>query len=459
MKGWLTESQKQYILEHLGHHATLTQEILDAFCFDSQPPQPPSRILFHTTEDPLDPDTVLWIDEIPVLYPIREQPSAFYSLHGKNLVFHHDLLKSAFHLLSGYEECMHKSLDPYGRFPYKDSLPHKLGFIGRPVVNYYFEKLLDGIDAFCRANKIPFERNPVFRQPVFMLSHDIDLVKQYGFFGTGFQFKQLLGLAPATMSRKDHFIRAFEALFHFLNPFSGEDPYWNFERLMKWEEDHGFRGTYFFLEREGGRHDNSRYRFHWKKYRQLFRDLSSRGHEVGIHGTIQSATSQAYMDRTVQHLRDASPSPVEGIRQHYLKYSPGITGKIQQKAGLLYDASLGFAEQEGFRQSYCWPFRLYDFESDRSLEIWEIPLIVMDITLFNYRKLDARESRSAIENLLAEVLKFNGVFSLLWHNNMFDERENPGITELYTSILGLCKGHDMEGLTGRAIVNRMRFAN
>jgi len=458
MKGWLTKSQKQFILEHLGQHTELPQEILDAFSFGTQSAPSDLCIQFHTSEDPLDLDHILWIDKIPVLYPVRDQADRFYSIQGKNLIFHHDLLKSAFHMLSGYEEFKIKSLDSYGRFPYQDSIQSKLGITGKPIVNYYFEHILDGIEEFCRINKIPFERFPVFRRPVFMLSHDIDLVSEYGFFGTGFRFKQLLGLAPATMSRKNHFLRAFEALFHFLNPFSGKDPYWNFEGLMDWAEDRGFRGTYFFLEREGGRNDNSRYHFHWKKFRRLFRELDSRGHEVGIHGTIQSATSQASMDRSVQNLREASPSPVEGIRQHYLKFTPGITGQIQQNAGLVYDATMGFAEHEGFRHSYCWPFRQYDFELDRSLDIWEIPLIVMDTTLFNYRKLDLSSSQATIEKLLTEVVKFNGVFSLLWHNNFFDEREFPGITKLYTSILDLCHEQNLEGLTGKKIVDRMRFA-
>lgn len=455
MRGWLTESQLQFVLEHLGHHAGLTQRIRDSFCFGNHAPQDDPYIRFNTSDSPLDPDRIIWIEELPVLYPVMDQPDNFFSFQGNNLIFHHDLLKSAFHLLSGYEEYRNKSRDQFGRFPYKESLPHTLGTIGLPVVNYYFKHLLEGIEKFCRINKIPFEPDPVFKKPVLMLSHDIDLIRGYGFFGTGFRFKQLLGLAPATMSRKDHFLDAFEALFHFLNPFSRKDPYWSFDRLMKWEEDRGFRGTYFFLEREGGRNENSRYRFHWKKFRRLFQDLSSRGHEVGIHGTLQSATSQISMDRTVQNLREASPEPVEGIRQHFLKFKPGNTGQIQQKAGLKYDASLGFAEFEGFRYSYCWPFRLYDFENDRSMDLWEIPLTLMDSTLFYYRKLNLGSSRDSVENLVGEILKFNGVFSLLWHNNFFDEREIKGITGFYTGILDLCKESGMEGLTGRTIVNRM----
>ncbi len=455
MKGWLTASQKQYILEHLGHHASLHQEITNSFCFGTDSVVERPSIRFQTSADPLHLNKVLWIDKLPVLYPVANQPGTWYTFRDKNLIFHHDLLKSAFHLLSGYEEFRNQASDQFGRFPYKESIPFKLGIIEKPVVNYYFEIILKGLEEFALKNGIPFQRNPVFKQPVFMVSHDIDRTLGYGFFETGFKFKQLLGLSEPTLSRKETIKDAFISLFHFLNPFSGKDPYWTFETLMKWEEDRDFRGTYYFLEKEGGRNENSRYRFHEKRFVKLFQELSERGHEVGIHGTLKSALSQDVMDRTVGNLRQVSPEPVVGIRQHYLKFTPGTTGQIQEKAGLKYDASLGFAEHDGFRHSYCWPYSLFDFKDDRTMDLWEIPLTVMEGTHFYYRKLDLASSRASIEGLVEEVCKFNGVFSLLWHNHFFDEREIPGITEHYTRILDLCKKKGMKGLTGSAIQGKM----
>ena len=451
MKGWLTVSQKQFVLDHLGDHARFGQEISSCFCFGDEASEQHASIHFPASEKPLDLEKIVWIDEIPILYPESGPGDSFYSLRDKQLIFHHDLLKSAFHLLSGYEEFRNGSSDQYGRFPYKESLPFKLGITGKPVVNYYFEIILKGIEEFARANNIPFSRNPVLKGPVLMLSHDIDRTLGYGFFETGFRFKQLLGLAESTLSRKETMKDACVSLFHFLNPFSRKDPYWTFETLMKWEEDRKFRGTYYFLEKEGGRNENSRYRFNEKRFVKLFRELSDRGHEVGIHGTLQSALDQDSMDRTVGNLRLASPEPVVGIRQHYLKFKPGITGQIQEKAGLKYDASLGFAEHDGFRHSYCWPYKLYDFGNDRCMDLWEIPLTVMEGTHFYYRKLDLAGSQATIEALVQEVCKFKGVFSILWHNHFFDEREIPGVTEHYTGILDLCNEKGMEGLTGRAI--------
>ena len=225
MKGWLTESQKQFVLDHLGDHALIGQEILDCFYFGEAPPKETTSIYFPINENPLDLEKVMWIDEIPILYPGSEQEGSFYTLRDKQLIFHHDLLKSVFHLLSGYEEIRNGSSDQYGRFPYNESLPFKLGIMGKPVVNYYFEIILKGIEVFARENSFPFSRNPVLKGPVLMVSHDIDRTLGYGFFETGFKFKQLLGLAEPTLSRKETIKDAFTSLFHFLNPFSRKDPY------------------------------------------------------------------------------------------------------------------------------------------------------------------------------------------------------------------------------------------
>ena len=250
MKGPLNEIQIAYLLEHLGHHAGMGEKLLANLNYGPKSGDTSNPgIYFPASEKSLDLEQVIHIEDLPVLYPVSEEKEAFYSFQGDQLIFHHDLLKSAFHLLSGFEEFKNGALDQYGRFPYKESLPFKLGITGKPVVNYYFEIILKGVEEFARKNNLPFNRNPVFKGPVLMLSHDIDRTLGYGFFETGFKFKQLLGLAESTLSRKETIKDAFNSLFHFLNPFSRKDPYWTFETLMKWEEDRNFRGTYYFLEK------------------------------------------------------------------------------------------------------------------------------------------------------------------------------------------------------------------
>ena len=67
----------------------------------------------------------------------------FYELVDGQLVFYHDLLKSSFYLLSAYQELHNKQPDPMGRFQFQHSIQSELGFVTTPLVNYYFEVLVD----------------------------------------------------------------------------------------------------------------------------------------------------------------------------------------------------------------------------------------------------------------------------------------------------------------------------
>ncbi len=397
------------------------------------------------------------IDEIPVLYPLSRETDSFYDFKEECLCFHHDLLKSIFHLLSGYEELKTEARDTYGRFPYSESLQFKLGIVNKPVVNYYMEIILKGLREFCARQKIPFKDQGIFDRPILMLSHDVDLVDAYDFKETAYKFKQLIGLADSPYNLKNKVGDAFTALYHFLNPFSKLNPFWSFNKLMQWEGKRNFHSSYYFLEKDGN-YDNSRYRFHQPRIRKLIKELSSRGHEIGIHGTMQSWDNPPAMNRTLDHLRAVSPEAVTGIRQHYLRFKPGQTAQIQAEAGLVYDASLGFSEHDGFRNSYCWPFKFFDFNKQEVMDFWEIPLSLMDVTHFYKRELDLNQSKEATRALSAEVVKFNGVFSLLWHNSFFSEREFPGITEHYLWILDHFESLGMEGITGKEIISRMKDA-
>jgi len=455
MKGRLSAIQLEYVLDHLGHHAELNDELRKLIHYGGKEVPGVPSIHFPASEAELDLDKVIRIDDIPLLYPLSEGADSFFSFEDLCLRFHHDILKSIFHLLSGYEEVKNKARDTYDRFPYKESLQFKLGIIGLPVVNYYMEIILKGLKQFCERNGIPFQRRSLLKGPLLMLSHDIDYIEAYDFKETGFKFKQLLGLADSPFDFRGKLREAFTALYHFLNPFSKHNPFWNFDALMLWEAERGFHSSYYFLEKDG-KYDNSRYKFHRKKIRLLMKTLAERGHEIGIHGTMQSYDMPEAMRRTVENLRAVSPQEVTGIRQHYLRFKPGVTAQIQAESGLGYDASLGFSEFDGFRNSYCWPFKFFDFQEQKTMDFWEIPLSFMDVTHYYHRGLNFEQSRTAIEKLSAEVLKFEGVFSLLWHNSFFNEAVFPGITKHYCSILDHFHSLGMKGLTGKKILERMK---
>jgi hypothetical protein len=146
MDNFLNSKQIDYVLYHLGMHIDLTDAIVDRFCFNQENYVPESSvIIFNLTDAKYDKANVKFFDHIPILFPSSNEEKIF-SLVESNLIFHHDLLKSAFYLLSGYHEYKLKKRDKSNRFPYELSIQKELEIIEKPIVNYYFEMIISGIE-------------------------------------------------------------------------------------------------------------------------------------------------------------------------------------------------------------------------------------------------------------------------------------------------------------------------
>lgn len=287
-----------------------------------------------------------------------------------------------------------------------------------------------------------------------MLTHDIDRVNSYHFFEVTQKYKELIGLSSTLYSKKKLSKLALHDTFCMLNPFRIGNPFWNFDFLRDIEHKLNIQSVFFFLERDK-MHRDSRYSFRNKKVKKLIRRLSDEGCEIGLHGTIASATNENKLKKTLKNLQTVTPTTLAGIRQHILKYNLPDTSILQEVAGLRYNATLGFAEHEGFRNSFCLPFHLFDFKNEKMLKIWELPLNLMDGTVFSYRKMGFNEIIKSTNKLLMETLKFNGIFTLLWHNCHFNEDYFPGITSFYLSYLELIINSGAKSILGRDVILKL----
>jgi len=455
MTGFLTESQIDYIFFHLNHSCTLDGEVRQRIVCKPRKnvPEAEGKIIFRLSEEALSLDHISREDQIPILFPTRSE-SGFYEMKGDNLVFNHDLLKSSFYLLSGYQELQPGKLDSLGRFAYEESIQKHLGITARPLVNYYFSIIIEGISEFCSFHKLSFRERSAYRNFAFFPTHDVDSLDTYTLYEAGFRVKQALGLSATTESRARSFRLAFRYLFQSLNVFSRKNPNWDFDKLRKAEDRYAYKSAFFFLPKDQ-LHVDAYYSFSESRVKQLFKTLQEQGCELGIHGTVRSSTSLEALSAELKELEHFLGQPVRGIRQHRLMFDRSLTHGIHQQAGLLYDSSLAYADHEGFRNSYCLPFRPYDHEADRMMDTWEIPLTVMDVTLFHYRKLTFEQALDAVNDLLDEVNKFKGVFVLLWHNGQNDEFLLPGITDFYLNLLKAVAVRDPENLLGPEIINRL----
>lgn len=121
-------------------------------------------------------------------------------------------------------------------------------------------------------------------------------------------------------------------------------------------------------------------------------------------------------------------------RMHYLRWEQQSSLHSLQKAGLLFDGTMGYADTGGFRSGTCFPYKPFDHKNKKTSKITIKPLIMMDNTLFakSYLSLSFSEAKNLTLNLKKECKNVNGVFSINWHNCNF---LNSNYWDLYTSIL------------------------
>jgi len=454
MEGYLNSSQIEYVLYHLHLTFQVDQELTSHFEFirdNTVPDSSAGRVIFQLSSMPLDLDRIQWIENIPILFPLGSQ-TKFYVIENGQLIFHHDLLKSAFYLLSGYQEYSCNKKDTLNRYPFSESIQYKLNITHRPIVNYYFDIIRRGINEFCGYQNSKYEMKKVFNDFGFLLTHDIDRVDFYDIHRIKLLLKQLVGLYKADDSKQFVIKSLIKSIIQYLRGKKQRNPYWNFDYLQRVEKQNNMTSVYYFLHKDQ-MHVDSYYAFEEKRIRELIDWLEDNGCEIGIHGTVKSASDEQNSYNYLKKLDKITSEDVHGIRQHRLVYDFPVTTRIHEKLNLQYDSTLGFAEHEGFRNSFCLPFKLYDFENERIFNVWEIPLVAMDVTLFHYRNLDLTNARSTLDDLLGEVEKFHGVFTLLWHNTFFDEHKIPGITTFYEQLLQRLSNNQAESVTGADLIN------
>lgn len=432
MKEKLSHKQIEYILFHLNQHVELSNELKKTFAFGDDIDG--ARVFFPLSDKEISPAKVEFKGEsLSIIYPL-EQTTQPYSIKEGKLYFHHDFLKSAFYLLSAYQEVDSKHVDAMGRFKFDGSIQERLGCVTKPLVNYYFEIIIDGLVHWGREVGQEIKRKRLFDNFGFMLTHDVDRIDYYHWRETIYKWMQVVGLKPAHFDKKRLFKSAYNAIIPTLFPGFKADPWWNFKELRQLERQHGIKSVWYFLNKDGSPHD-AKYHLEEKRITNLIAYLQQEDCEVGLHGSIQTAMDLSSMQQAYNRVGKASKEKVVGTRQHFLKFHYPDTLKIQESVGLKYDTSMGYAEHEGFRNSYCYPFKPFDHESDQMMDIWEFPLVVMDTTLFGYRKLKYNEMKQSINLLIDEVSKFGGLFVMLWHNCNFDEYQYPGIQEFYKETL------------------------
>lgn len=372
------------------------------------------------------------VDGVPVLFPCVEAQAAPYEVVGGSVVVRHDLVKSAFFLLSAYQEWASGRVDEWGRFPFEGSLQDELGVARKPLVNYYFKWMAEAIARQCEMRGLACRSISPLGGPSLHLSHDVDQVRYFTWRKTLFRCAQVAGLRRCDVSRRRMAAAAARSLLQMAGLRHEADPYWSFDEILDNEAYVGYRSDWFFLPDDGGPFPPD-YGFSDPDVARLMRRLVALGCNVGLHAPICCRETDQYASQ-FKALSRACEGSARRARQHFLAIRCPESYVAMEAAGLEADFSYGMSRHEGFRNGYCLPFHPFDHEGQRALELTVVPLAMMDVTVLRHRALGYDDIFLAVGEMLEEVRRFGGVFSLLWHNTTFDEVYYPGARKLYEDL-------------------------
>jgi len=334
---------------------------------------------------------------------------------GNTTVVHADLVASAYFLLSRYEELLFRDKrDEHGRFPGRQSIPFRAGFITRPVVDEYGKLIRELLN---QNGVIVTEPPPSIRK--INLTHDVD---------TPFNCRTWHQVLHHILNGKN----PISAIRNKYRPLLA-DPYYTFPWILQQNKllqsilgECRCQSILFFKAGGKTKNDKPRYNLKGKDVRALFDLCRELGVTVGLHSSYQAGITPSLIASEKNTLEEAYRSVITHNRHHFLSSREPEDMEYLLLAGITDDYTMGYADVAGFRLSTSLPVRFINPVSKRLTSLILHPLIIMDGTLSEkkYMNLSAEKAEDYCRLLIQNIRDVNGALTLLWHNTTIASASN-----------------------------------
>ncbi len=367
----------------------------------------------------------IW-DEVPVLFG-----EPFAEVIGNTLVLNADIVAGTYFLISRYEEILRPGVrDVHGRFPGKESLPYRAGFIDRPIIEEWgaqFRQLL-------RSNGFNIPEPPRKISKVY-LTHDVDQLVHFR------TIRGMLGGVLRGIKRPKEGQRALKSFFGRVS----DDPWYTFPFLFKINNDlRSVLGkdrceTIIFVRSMGMKYEEDKPfpNLLLPDYKYFLRYCKRKAVTMGLHASYECGVNPALVETEKQKLEKSIHNKVLYNRNHFMNNREPRHMMELIKAGITDDFSLGYADMAGFRLGTCRAVRFINPETRELTALTLHTLNIMDRTLSDkrYMYMNAHDAYQYCEQLINCVERYNGEISLLWHNNLVEKSPELYHRKLYTELL------------------------
>jgi hypothetical protein len=344
----------------------------------------------------------------------------FYRSSGNDLPF--DLFAASFYLLSRYEEYPPHSLDSYGRYSHENSIAYKDRFLQVPLINIWLKEF----------SQILLQTFPAFSlQPSafsFLPTYDIDMGWSYLNKGwlrnTGGFIKSMLKGEWAMVRERASVLQGKQ-----------KDPFDIYKWLNELHKESPLKPLYFFLvaqSNKGYDKNNSPTNYN---YQQLIKNHAADYH-LGIHPSWQSGDDSKLIKQEIQTLEKISGKLIDKSRQHYIRMKLPETYRYLIEAGIKEDYSMGYGSINGFRASYCLPYKWYDLDKETVTPLVIYPFCFMEANSFFEQQSSAQEALDEMEHFYEVTKNVSGLLITIWHNHFLgSDKMFAGWKEVYQEFV------------------------
>lgn len=354
-------------------------------------------------------------DPLPVLFwGERDEDAPIRRRDDGSVIITIDFIAATLFMLTRWEETVLPARDEHDRFPASASVAYRQGFLDQPIIDRYALILR----AWLRVLRPSWTPDPARFH--LRLSHDIDHIRRFRTVGEALRLMagdMRRGRPRWVLESTSHLFSGRLNLRH--NPFLTA-----LDTLAAQAETLSTHATFYITAAPASPHEVGYDVTHPALIERLH-ELGARGHAIGLHPSYHTYLDAGRYQQEKARLESALGQSIRLARQHYLRFRVPDTWRVAETVGIVEDATLGYADHEGFRAGTAHPFPPFDWQRDRTMAIVERPLHVMENTLAQYRGLSPAQGLERLRLLARRAAEVGGELHLLWHNSSIVREWRP----------------------------------
>ncbi|MCK5125800.1 MAG: hypothetical protein KAR42_06055 [candidate division Zixibacteria bacterium] len=386
----------------------------------------------------VNPDRQVW-EGLP-----NENTPVWYLHKSGAIIPAWNLFGNIFNLLAFTEELSSDKRDIHDRFIGSYSPRTGKNLLEVPAFNEAAALIVDAVRGLSGTGPV-YNLEGLLKPPVVVLSHDCDILAGNDFWTQAVRAYRIF--EPLFKGRLPQVKNLWWIIKNYLSP----RKYYFDEALgmITLERQFGFHSIFYLLNgtygRFGARSNN-------KTIADLIKQIPEEW-EIGIHFNYDTYLNCDALTAQKKQLSLMTNRPLTAGRAHYLHMNTTESFEQWQELGVIVDESAGYPDFIGYRCGIGGIFQLYDTSANTGMNIFEIPLVIMeDILLSQYPD----SSVNHFEQLLQHMKQIGGALSLVIHPGMLRNPEHPQCRDFYYNFLRVCCRRGAVSKTPNQLVKEFR---